>query len=112
MKAEWTPGPWRSEYDDNGFFFVDAPNRPSPYVAATGGEGSENEANARLIAAAPDLLRALQLIVRFGHLGCVHVDGHATPTGGKKPATKDVWQFPRHLLTEIEIALTKAGANL
>ena len=51
-----TNGPWTAHYDDNGFYYIDAPKRPSPYIAATGSEGAENEDNAFLIAAAPDLL--------------------------------------------------------
>lgn len=58
-EVKHTPGPWTSQYDDNGFFFVTAAGQPSPYVAATGGEGGVDAANARLIAAAPDLLRVV-----------------------------------------------------
>jgi hypothetical protein len=47
--SEHTPTPWRVEYDDNGFFFIDAPGRPSPYIAATGGEGMANAENAAFI---------------------------------------------------------------
>lgn len=53
-----------------------------------------------------NLLEALRNIKRFGELGCVDVG--ARFTGGKKPATKDVWQFPRHMLVEIEEAIAKA----
>lgn len=51
--------------------------------------------------------RALQSILRFGEAACVDA-GSFYPPGGKKPASKEVWQFPRHLLTDIEAALAKA----
>jgi hypothetical protein len=46
-----TQGELSSHYDDNGFYFIisDKPF-PSPYIAATGGEGSEDEANAAHLA--------------------------------------------------------------
>jgi hypothetical protein len=58
-----TAGPWRYEYDDNGFYCVTAHAAPSPYIVATGGEGDTDKANARLIAAAPDLLAALKAVM-------------------------------------------------
>lgn len=57
---KFTPAPWVSEYDDNGFFYVGADGMPSPYIAATGGEGAADEANAKLIAAAPDMYNAIK----------------------------------------------------
>lgn len=56
---KFTPAPWVSEYDDNGFFYVGADGMPSPYIVATGGEGAADEANAKLIAAAPDMYKVL-----------------------------------------------------
>lgn len=61
----------------------------------------------RLRAVNAELLAALESIKRFGSLGCVDVSGHFY-TGGKKPATMDVWQFPRHMLVEIDAAIAKA----
>lgn len=56
-----------------------------------------------------DLLTALKAIKQFGELSNVSVgDGY---TGGKKPASKDVWQFPRHMLVEIDAAIAKAEGN-
>lgn len=64
VTEKFTPAPWASEYDDNGFFYVGADDMPSPYIAATGGEGAADEANAKLIAASPDLFAACKEFVR------------------------------------------------
>ncbi len=53
------------------------------------------------------LVSMLKRIMKYGELGCVDVGGYH-PSGGKKPASKDVWQFPRHMLTDIEAALATA----
>jgi hypothetical protein len=59
MNAKHTPAPWRVFTDDNecGLYHVRTPGRA---VAEP-----EDEANARLIAAAPELLAALQLAVKL-----------------------------------------------
>jgi hypothetical protein len=36
--GEWTKEPWRVEWDDNGFYHMQAEGRPSPYLFATGGD--------------------------------------------------------------------------
>jgi len=48
-----TPGPWTSDWDDNGFFWIDP-----IHASLSGCPGDDAEANARLIAAAPELLEA------------------------------------------------------
>lgn len=59
MKAQHTPGPWhlngRTTIETEDLFIASA-----YYQTSDGGE-----ANARLIAAAPDLLQALQKIVTY-----------------------------------------------
>lgn len=55
MNAQHTPGPWRYEYDDNGFFEITS-EVIARRVAFTQRQGDTDEANARLIAAAPELL--------------------------------------------------------
>ena len=67
-ETKWTPGPWSQHYDDNGFFYVHAERAPSPYVVATGNEGDVDRANARLIAAAPDLAEAAASVKAFTDL--------------------------------------------
>ena len=62
MSAAHTPGPWFAQYDDNGFYEIGS-EASSLRLAFTYGEGETDEANARLIAAAPELLAALKLYV-------------------------------------------------
>lgn len=61
LKQGHTPGPWEAEYGTDGYFYV------------THDDGLENRSNpvadARLIAAAPDMLRALE---RINHTLAVH----------------------------------------
>lgn len=79
MKTSHTPGPWKSERlinppkakDRRCGFVVNGPDaQPLPIricdlrVPSGVGGFSEGEANARLIAAAPDLLAALELCER------------------------------------------------
>ncbi len=69
-EAQHTPGPWRATpYSSVVGCVVTAqpdPARNSIRIAGVGGEGAASEviANARLIAAAPDMLAALQEIKR------------------------------------------------
>lgn len=60
--SKHTPGPWFSQYDDNGFYEIGS-EAVSRRVAFTYSEYDTDEANARLIAAAPDLLEALQRLL-------------------------------------------------
>jgi hypothetical protein len=58
MNTKHTAGPWRAyESSDDGWFNIEAESDGSDVV---GCEGCANEANARLIAAAPELLEALE----------------------------------------------------
>lgn len=106
-----TKGPWSAA--DKAAWFRGQQHSDHGKIAISAGPGGTianvyGRENANLIAAAPDLLGALLLIKRFGELGCVSAGDIWGGTGGKKPSTKEVWQFPRHLLTEIDAALAKA----
>lgn len=62
MPEQHAPGPWSYVWEPKGFT-IDAPGAPmgQVYVATLIGDPNDRmEANARLIAAAPDLLNALQ----------------------------------------------------
>ena len=68
MNAEHTPGPWKIEHSTNGTFpyrIVKFGER-NPIASCRGisGKESEDAANARLIAAAPNLLEACKTLVR------------------------------------------------
>ena len=77
MNAKHTPGPWAVGHEMNserpGSVPVVAMVRDSlggkMHVAFVNGMAGEQEANARLIAAAPDLLRALMAIVENADKG-------------------------------------------
>lgn len=58
--SEHTPGPWFAErpYKEPGLYVTAAPN-----TALIARVWNDNEANARLIAAAPELLKALERLV-------------------------------------------------
>lgn len=61
----YTEGPWTVEQDDDGSCGIVSPD--SKYLAFTAG-AKDTEAellNARLIAAAPDLLAALEAVLRW-----------------------------------------------
>lgn len=67
-ETKFTPGPWKVSVDNNGSIFGDL-NNPAhdgdnPYIGTVAGIGSDNDdpectANAKLIAAAPELLECL-----------------------------------------------------
>ena len=60
-----TPGPWKVEYSEGYEWEVLAgANLPIAYIS--GWAGYSTEVNARLIAAAPDLLAALAGIIEIG----------------------------------------------
>jgi hypothetical protein len=67
MKTQHTPDPWKSEEDgNNGIEVVDQDLCVVAEIMPRYGDGvcDEDWANARLIAAAPELLAALQRIVK------------------------------------------------
>ncbi len=57
--SKHTPGPWKPTYESDPYRLVD--HTDGREIAAVSGVDNENrDANARLIAAAPDLLEALK----------------------------------------------------
>lgn len=66
-----------------------------------------DSARAAVIDAAQPAIDVLKNIKRFGELACVNVD-LGFLMGGKKPHTKDVFQFPRYMLQEIDEIIGRA----
>ncbi len=64
--SKHTPGPWRIKQSDSGHWFVVSGGTGNP-IAQTLRKvwRTEDEANARLIAAAPDLLAALEKLAQY-----------------------------------------------
>jgi hypothetical protein len=122
MDSKHTPGPWKSEYDDNGFFFVTGTGAPSPYIAATGGEGDADHANAELIAAAPELLvvaknAAATIGAIYEWLERVEARGGATNIEGVAACQAMLNSLRRNaarnealIMAPLRAALEKAGA--
>lgn len=82
MSAQHTPGPWWLQADGAGWYVECTPERGHSvaYVRAEAGEDdpdtpdAEKEANARLIAAAPELLEALRGVLRVADRATVEFD--------------------------------------
>lgn len=76
------------------------------------GEPDLNEANATFIVKAVNsheaLVDILERIKRHGELANVGTGGFLGNKPAGNPMSKDVWQFPRHMLTDIDEALALA----
>ena len=87
MKGSHTPGPWEAHRctdivsgENNGRWAI-VHNGPIAYVGDTGNGPDEAEATARLIAAAPALLAALERVARyFEQHGTAETQGIACDT--------------------------------
>lgn len=71
--SKHTPGPWYADklQDRNAYNIFQYGGTSA--LLTIGGIGSDVEANARLIAAAPDMLNALKLIVESGDRAAVEI---------------------------------------
>ena len=74
METKFTPGPWHLDtivYDDHvthtvrAPYYTEAVHFRKPKAGYTQAEREQHNADARLIAAAPELLRALVMMVRL-----------------------------------------------
>ncbi len=90
-QTKHTPGPWKVRLGLNEAF-IDAPGIVCLAVVNSLTDTAEAEVNARLIAAAPELLAACKMVVRL-------VDDP------RSPAAKDPWGDG---LTQLEAAIAKA----
>lgn len=69
MTEKYTPGPWQvGKFNKEMICDCDGEARGCSPIAYVEGTAAEKRANARLIAAAPELLAALQKAVRYGGL--------------------------------------------
>jgi hypothetical protein len=69
--AKHTPGPWAfiPKYDQyDNVFTASRPHRRIASVFAAGEIEDENTSNANLIAAAPDMLEALKMVLQHGRI--------------------------------------------
>lgn len=57
------------------------------------------------------LVSLLRRILKHGELGNIGTGGWAGNKPAGNPMSKDVWQFPRHMLTDIEEALQTAAGE-
>lgn len=111
-EPKWTPGPWKWVCLSGNDILTDPEGLWVANVIEWPGDNTARGADAHLIAAAPELYEALASIIRCGELANVSAEPLFGYSGGKKPASKDVWQFPRHMLTKIDAALARArGEN-
>jgi hypothetical protein len=91
MTTQHTPGPWEVKRQINGedFYIADGPNFDVCEIIVGHARSQEAaEANARLIAAAPDMLEFLQALNRIGGLGLdVHrqLDALIAKATGEQP---------------------------
>lgn len=72
MSAQHTPGPWAYVRNPESTRWI-IDSEPAHAIACTAGFEPDNEANARLIAAAPELLEALEELAE--RAGAFNVSG-------------------------------------
>lgn len=65
MSGVHTPGPWRYDVESEAVFYDDGNICPNIAFLNENTSGEQNLADARLIAAAPDLLEALRAVDLF-----------------------------------------------
>lgn len=99
MEAQHTPGPWTVDAEDANLFtqdthriWINADGMHIGYV--DGPRNPERKANARLVAAAPELLSALAAIVEEAD-------------GTNKPYSSDSY-LPPHLVHAARVAIANA----
>jgi hypothetical protein len=93
MAAKHTPGPWSVQGDDRPGMQWNRHIHSSPNVAvcfmahSDGKDNARDEANASLIAAAPELLEALQEVVAFCERNGLQSDAYDTARAAIAKAT-------------------------
>ncbi len=69
MEVKYTLAPWKINYFDGTQICINSGNELIAVVYAYEEKKDEGNANARLIAAAPRLLDALKILLRYNELG-------------------------------------------
>ena len=93
MSAQHTPGPWIAGDDEGSDYYLVGPHDGDGIVYQPVVK-LHSEANARLIAAAPEMLAALQAVL-------------AEIEGPDRPHSTDSW-LPSHLAHQVRAAIAKA----
>lgn len=106
MSAEHTPGPWTLGRTVSGKQWVYGPDGTRVGKAASGRRESERDANAHLIAAAPELLEALRTAKRV--LFEAWSASQAATTQGLPPSA---FVLDRGAWDAIEAAIAKAEGD-
>lgn len=95
MEAKHTPGPWKIEPELFKYYFQITSEKSKVASCHAGSNKQTDEksdelcANARLIAAAPDLLEALQLLIAAERISAK--DGATACAAIKKATGSDPW---------------------
>ncbi len=96
MKVKHTPGPWKIEPELFKYYFQITSDTGKKVASCHAGSNKHTDdqsdelcANARLIAAAPDLLEALQLLIAAERIGVK--DGAKACAAIKKATGSDPW---------------------
>ena len=94
MMPNYTPGPWSYGYgggnhlDPNHSTVFDG-SVPHAYIAFTINRGlRQNKANARLICSAPDLVEALDFLIKASERLCVELEKQGTKPNMARDALK------------------------
>lgn len=100
MNTKHTPGPWRTLSHDtlHNVRHIDAGPKGYERITVAILDGKQSEANARLIASAPELLEAFQELVAINEEHNHHLD----KIMGKPPEWKDAY------LNKARSAISKA----
>lgn len=106
VKSEkFTPGPWRVDHDMDGDFVIGSDAKP--IIAITNLDHEDDEANGRLIAAAPQLYEALNVVLTITNQD----DGGRTWRNNAHGSRLGVF-LTYAQLSAIEAALAKAKGEL